>query len=136
MNPPVDAPTSRQERPETATPSASRALASFTPPRDTYAGATRDLHVDAGVDELRRLAREPRGDVDLAGHHGRGRPRAGLEQAALGQQAVEPDPRHGSAQAPASEPRGSSTAASMRSAIASPVKPTSWCRSFGAPCVT
>ena len=39
-------------------------------------------------------------------------------------------------QAPASERRGSSTAASMRSAIASPVKPTSSCRSFGAPCVT
>ena len=40
------------------------------------------------------------------------------------------------AQAPASEPRGSSTAASMRSAIASPVKPTSPCRSFGEPWVT
>ncbi len=38
MNPPVDAPTSRQSRPATSTPNASSAFASLCPARETYGG--------------------------------------------------------------------------------------------------
>src|SRR4029453_11309042 len=50
VNPPVDAPTSRQTRPSTTTPKASSALASFSPPLPTKgAGASRSTGVSGAT---------------------------------------------------------------------------------------
>ncbi len=48
MNPPVDAPASRQRRPDTSTAKRSRAASSFCPPRDTKRRES-DVEDDHGV---------------------------------------------------------------------------------------
>ena len=97
MKPPVEAPTSSARRPATSSPSASSALASLTPPRETYGGGASTASSTSVVHELARLGRPraARTHVHVAGQDRRGGTRAGREQAALRQQAVEPDPGHG-----------------------------------------
>ena len=55
-----------------------------------------DGHLHRGVHELARLRRTPPvgSQADLAGEHGGSRAGARLEEAALGEQAVEPDTGH------------------------------------------
>ena len=97
MKPPVEAPTSSARRP-----------ADVQPERVERVG-----ELDAAARDVRRRARRPPArrprppagpawppgerpgpDVHVAGEHRRGGTRAGREQAALRQQAVEPDPGH------------------------------------------
>ena len=91
MNPPVEAPTSRQSRPATSTPNASSACASFSPPRETYGGG-RSTSSSADVVDLLAGLRVAR---DEAGHDERLRLRAALGEAALDEQHVQALPHGG-----------------------------------------
>ena len=67
----------------------------MTPPRETNGGRLGDRDLDVGGHQLAGLLRaRARPEQHVTGHHGRGRARARLEQAALGQQAVQAHTRH------------------------------------------
>ena len=76
VNPPVEAPTSSAWRPATRCPSASSALASLIPPRETNAGALAHLHLDVLGDQLAGLLGPAAlgQEHHLAGEHRGGRP--------------------------------------------------------------
>ena len=94
MKPPVEAPTSSARRPAGSMPKASSAFASLMPPRDTYGGASATATSASSGHQLARLGRGPARHAHVAGDHGGGGPGAGLVQAALGQQSVEPPLAH------------------------------------------
>ncbi len=85
MNPPVDAPTSSASRPVTSTPSASSALASLIPPRDTNGGRRDQLDLHILGDQLAGLLGPPAPGQQqhLAREHGGGGPAARREQATV-----------------------------------------------------
>ena len=91
MKPPVEAPTSRQSRPLGSTPVASSALASFSPPRETYRAALRDRELDVLVQLLAGL-RVPRHEP---GEDERLRLGAALRQPTLDEQDVQALLGHG-----------------------------------------
>ena len=91
MNPPVEAPTSRQSRPAGSTPKASSACASFSPPRETKRGAALDLELGRLVHLLAGL----RVPGDEACEHERLRLGAALREAPFDEQDVQPLLRHG-----------------------------------------
>src|SRR5205823_3424214 len=89
VKPPVEAPTSRQSSPVGSTPSASRACASFSPPRETYGGGAVNVssagrHREEHVTVLERVER-----LDRARHR---RVHLPAERAEL--PSVEPEIRH------------------------------------------
>ena len=86
MNPPVDAPTSRQSSPAGSTPNASSACASFSPPRETYRGPALDVELGGLVHLLARL----RVAGHAAGEDQRLRLRAALREPPLDEQDVQP----------------------------------------------
>ena len=69
MNPPVEAPTSRQTRPATSTSKRSRAAASLSPPRDDERRPRRDLDGRVFGDSGPGLVDDLAGDAHLARHH-------------------------------------------------------------------
>ncbi len=94
VKPPVEAPTSSARRPAGSTPKASRALASLIPPRETNAGLSATWSVGVVGHHLARLAGRALAHVDVPRHHSRGRARAALVEAALGEERVEALLRH------------------------------------------
>ena len=140
MKPPVEAPTSSARRPATSTPERVERVGELDPAARDERRRRGDVELDVVGDELPGLLRPPPpgAEVHVAGEHrGRGA-RARREQPALGEQGVEPHAGHGRANgtdrrlstgtwgsgrryAAATLPRGSSTAAWIRSAIRSAV---------------
>jgi hypothetical protein len=90
VNPPVEAPTSRQSRPTGSTPKASSACASFSPPRETKRGPPLDLELGRLVHLLAGL-RVPR---DEACEDDRLRLGPALRQAPFDEQDVQSLLRH------------------------------------------
>ena len=74
VKPPVEAPTSSARRPATSTPSVSSALASLTPPRETYGGGPSTSSSTSASTSWPGFSarRRPGAEVDLARDHGGG----------------------------------------------------------------
>ena len=94
MNPPVDAPTSRQRSPVTSIANVRSAVSSFSPPRDTYLGGADHLDQLLVADRRSRLVDDRAVDRHPPRHHQRLGPAAGLGQPQLRDPDVEAPAGH------------------------------------------